>query len=172
MARNETKDLNNYERIDKPEDFNCLTIILQTPEGHDPKDYTFHYIKKNRKNLVESPEGVIWHRNIKIHQYGTSEEYGALVDWWFDEMMEDVEYKETLNAIAKNVTSIPNALPLKGVIKNCREYVKGLPKSKRYSDLKKYLDNRVSRLTKYWLGWSDAKRKWEIDHTYRSSEEN
>lgn len=165
MAKNKIVDLNDYELVDTLGEHDHLKLTLQrTNEDDDP--IVVYYVKKNKKNLLKDPEGAVWHRHIKIDMYGTQEEYNKLVDWWFDELMEDVELKEILNGIAKNATNLPIALPLPKVIREARKYVKSVPKSKRYSDLKRYIENRVTAVTKYWLGWSDAKRKWELSHTY------
>ena len=166
MARNKEIDLNNWVRVEEMPKYDGMKLTLQTPEGGEPLPPLF-YINKKKQDLIKDTKDVVWHKNIKIDMYVEQEQYNRLISWWFTEMMKEDEFKTTLNNIAKNATNHAIPLPLPKVIKKAEEFIKTVPKSKRYSHIGKYLTNRVTNLTKWWLEWSDAKKKYELNNTYK-----
>jgi len=150
MSRNIIIDLNKYEKVAELPEFDGLKLILQTPDGQEPIPPLF-FIKKNKQNLIKDPEGVVWNPNIKIDMYGNPEQYAKLVDWWFDNMLEDEETKTIFNDMSRNATE--KGFNLKAKVEDLRAWLKKCQKSKRKSTIKMFLmrniSNEVTKLLKY-----------------------
>jgi len=148
MARNITIDLNKWSKVDAPQKYDSLTLILKDPENGGPLP-PLHFVKKNRVSLVKDPGEVIWTPNVKIDMYCEDDVYKKLVDWWYDSMLQDDETKTILNDLARNATE--RGMDLKNVVQSSREWLYHCIKSKRKSDVKKFITNWVSRATTQFL---------------------
>jgi len=148
MSKNQIVDLNKFEPIDEMGDYDCLKLILQDAKDGSKIPPMF-FIKKNRKYLVKTPNEKPWHSNLKIDRYGTKEEYTALVDWWFEEMMNDEEYKAELNNSVKNATD--KGYNLKGDVEKLRVWLLNAQVSRRKCDIRGYLNTCITKNVLSWL---------------------
>jgi hypothetical protein len=165
--KNKTIDLNQYTTIEAPTESDCLTLILQTPASGEPVE-PMHFIKKNRKSLVKSPDAQPWHKDIKIDLYCDQAEYNALVEWWFTELIDNgIELKAELNKIA--LPAIELSFPLPKEVVRAKNWLKTATKSERKSHIKRYLIDRITRNTKWWLGYSPQKRQYELNNKYKEA---
>jgi len=99
MSRVKRLNLNDYELVDTPKDFEgyngCVIIIpKRLKDGSQPPEM---YWRKTGQYLISDIDNETWTKNCKISTSGSHEEYARKVDWWVDNAFNDPEYKEIIN---------------------------------------------------------------------------
>lgn len=95
---NQKYDLNDYEIVGSKEDLTGFKGLIIVPrrleDGTQPPELFFR--KPLNVVYLKDIDNIKWHKNIQISKQGSDKEYGQLVDWWFEQARNDVDYKEMI----------------------------------------------------------------------------
>jgi hypothetical protein len=135
-------DLNKWEMVGSENDLENYQSLIITPrkfiDGTQPPVLYFRR-GAGLKQLIEDTTQVNWSKNCEISNKGTPEEYSERVDWWFDNAIENDEYKTIIND-----TFNRNGFDVKMSWEKAKMWLKRCVPSKRKTYIHKFVWNWMS----------------------------
>ena len=93
-------NLNQWEKVDTISDLDNYQSLIITPiKLSDGTQLPDIYFRKGIKKYDEvlDVNTTKWYQDIRISKDGNDDEYGKRVDWWFEQALDNEDYRSLLN---------------------------------------------------------------------------
>lgn len=146
MSKPKRINLNDFERVEKETDLEGYQAVILTPlkvkigdEWMQPEDLYFRKPVRGERP-VENISNAVWHKDVVISTLGSDYDYGRRVKWYFDNALEDVEFKGMIND-----TFDKNGFNIRQHLEWMQPWLKKQTLSCRKSHLKKFIWDHLTK---------------------------
>lgn len=87
-------NLNDYEHVKTESDLKEHVGLIIIPQNNLPPMY---FRKPIKVIEIEDVDNAVWFKDIRISKNGEQHEYAKRVEWWFNQALNDRDYKELIN---------------------------------------------------------------------------
>jgi len=142
MSRPKHINLNQWEKVKTFEDLDGYQALIITPSKmSDGTQLPELYFRKgiSRFNEIKDISSTNWTKDIRISKEGGDNEYSLRVDWWFENALNNKEYREIINTAFNK-----NNFDVKKHWNMAQNYLKKFNYSARKTYIHKYVWNWLS----------------------------
>lgn len=137
-------DLNDFEPVASESKIGRYGLIINPKELSDGTQLPpSHWKRILKHNLIEDTENVKWTEMTRIAIHVSEQTYAELVDWWFKEAFNNVEWSRKVN-----MTYNTYGFDVDKEVQNMKKWLKSRIPSARKSYMDRYVRNRLAHTFK------------------------